>query len=123
MSKYLNQRFFPSTNETYLNSQLFNKSKMLTLLSQYVKIFSKSKYDVGIIIMKSQRIHLTFELPISFRFYRTSPKKEAEIKEQIKNLLQTGLIKEIFSTFSAPMILVFKREEGKKTLFCVEFCN
>ena len=56
--------------------------------------FSMIKCDIGTIRMEPQRIHLTFELPIFLRAYRTFPKEEVEIKEQIKNLLQDGLIQE-----------------------------
>ena len=35
-----------ATNKVNLNSQNSNNSKLLALLAQYIKIFSKSKYDV-----------------------------------------------------------------------------
>ena len=55
------------------------------------------------------------------RAYRTSPKKEAKIKEQVKNLLEAGLIKESCFPYSAPVMLVLKIEEGKKTRLCIDF--
>ena len=73
--------------------------------------------------MEPQRIHLNSEFPISLRAYRTSPKEEAEIKEQIQNLLKAGLIKESCSPFSAPVTLMLKKKEGKKMQFCVDFCK
>ena len=52
--------------------------------------------------MKPQRIHLISEHPILLSTYRTSPKEEIEIKEQIQNLLKDGLIKESCSPYCAP---------------------
>ena len=72
--------------------------------------------------MESQKIYLTSELPISLRAYRTSPKKEAEIKEQVKNLLETSLIKESCSPYLAPVTLMLKGER-KKAWFCIDFCK
>ena len=83
---------------------------MAALLAQYVKIFSKSEYDVGKIWIEPQRIHLISELSIYLHVYRTSPKKEAEIKDQIQNLLKAGLITESCFPYSAPVTFVLKRE-------------
>ena len=73
--------------------------------------------------MEPQRIHLTLELTDFLCAYKTSPKGKIEIKEQIQNLLKAGLIKESWFPYSALLMLVFKREEGKKTLLCVDFCK
>ena len=53
--------------------------------------------------MEPQWIHLTFEISISLRTDRTTPKEENEIKGKIQNLLQVGLIKESCSANSAPI--------------------
>ena len=65
--------------------------------------------------MELQRIHLTSELPISLQGYKTSPKEEIELKEQIQNLLNTELIKESCSPYSAPFFLCLREMVGKKT--------
>ena len=58
------------------------------------------------------------------RAYRSSFKKEVEIKEQTQNLLQDDFIKEICSPpYSPPVILVLKKEEGKKIELCVNLCK
>ena len=81
----------PTLEEGNLMSQETNHKKLPALLSKYVKTSTKSKYDVGKIRIEPRRIHLTSELSISLRAYRTSPKKKTEIKEQIQNLLQDSL--------------------------------
>ena len=45
-----------ATNEVNLNYNNYNNNKLPALLAQYVKIFSKSKYDVGKVRMEPQRI-------------------------------------------------------------------
>lgn len=42
--------------------------------------------------MEPQRINLTSDLSILLRTYPTSPKNEAEIKEQVQNFLKAGII-------------------------------
>ena len=68
-----------TTNKVNLNSQNSNNSKIPALLSQYIKIFSKSKYDTDKIRIELQKIHLTSELPIFLHAYRIPPKEETEI--------------------------------------------
>lgn len=114
------EQYNVEATEDVQNLQSANNS-LPALLSNYTCIFSKNKYDVGRINMEPQRIHLTSDLPISLRAYRTSPKEEEEIREQIQNLLQAGIIKESYSPYSSPVTLVYKREEGKKTRLCVDF--
>ena len=47
-----------------------------------------------------QKFNLTSESHISLCAYRTSPKEETEIKEQIQTLMKAGLIKENCSPYS-----------------------
>ena len=44
-------------------------------------------------------------------------------KRTNSNLLKAELIKESCSTHFAPVTLMLKREEGKKTRFCADFCK
>ena len=71
--------------------------------------------------MEPQRIHLTLELTDFLCAYKTSPKGKIEIKEQIQNLLKAGLIKESCSPYSTAVMLLLKRENGKRTWLCDDF--
>ncbi|GFT83906.1 retrovirus-related Pol polyprotein from transposon 17.6 [Trichonephila clavipes] len=71
--------------------------------------------------VEPQRIILKSDLPVHLRPYSTSPIQEKEIKGQVEKLLQTGLIKESNSPYSAPVTLAFKRDDGKKTRLCIDF--
>ena len=73
--------------------------------------------------MEPQRINLTSEHPVSHHAYRTSHKEEAEIKEQIQNLLKAVLIKESCFSYSALVTLVLKRGRKKKHSCVLTFVN
>ncbi|GFY07729.1 retrovirus-related Pol polyprotein from transposon 297 [Trichonephila clavipes] len=71
--------------------------------------------------MEPPRIHLTTDLPIYQRAYRTSTTSEAEINKQIQNFLAAGLIKESNSCYSSPVTLAYKRDEKQKTRLCIDY--
>ncbi|GFV23879.1 retrovirus-related Pol polyprotein from transposon 17.6 [Trichonephila clavipes] len=98
-----------------------NRCELKEILSHYDSIFSKDKYHVGQLTVEPQRIILKSDLPVHLRPYRTSPIHEKGIKGQVEKLLQAGLIKESNSPYSASVTLAFKRDEGKKTRFCIDF--
>ncbi|GFT82718.1 retrovirus-related Pol polyprotein from transposon 412 [Trichonephila clavipes] len=138
INKYKNERKYSlhineGTYATPLHSQISEDQNLLPqivieyrcelreILSHYDSIFSKDLYDVSQLRVEPQRIILKSDLPVHFRPYRTSPIQEKEIKGQVEKLLQAGLIKESYSPYSAPVTLAFKRDEGKKTILCIDF--
>lgn len=44
-----------------------------------------------------------------------------EIEQQISKLLEKNLIEESYSPFAAPVIMVFKKDEEKKSRLCADF--
>lgn len=91
------------------------------LLEKYQEIFSLNKYDVGCINLEPQRIHLNSDLPISLRPYRHSQQENAEIQSQVEELLKAGFIRHSHSSYAAPVTLAYKKDEGKKTRFCIDY--
>ena len=98
-----------------------NNSELSKLLIDFDDIFAKHKYDVGEIKMEPQRVRLTSEIPVSLRPYKTSPTQQEEIDNQVQNLLKYNIIKESSSPYSAPVTLVYKKDENKKTRLCIDF--
>lgn len=96
-------------------------SEIKAILEEYDDIFAKNKCDVGRVRIEPQRVRLTSDIPVSLRAYKTSPKQQEEIDNQIKDLLKAGIIKESSSPYSAPVTLAYKKEENKKTRLCVDF--
>lgn len=119
---YQHQR--PVTTENINEKSQFvstGNSHVDNLIQKYSNIFSKNKYDVGLINIEPQRIKLTSDLPICIRPYRTSPAEEAEIQSQIEQLLKAGFIQPSNSPYSAPVTLAYKKGENKKTRLCIDF--
>jgi len=55
------------------------------------------------------------------RRYKCTEQDKREIEKQISKLLKRKLIEESYSPFAAPVTLAFKKEENKKSRFCIDF--
>lgn len=53
--------------------------------------------------------------------YKCSPENKVEIENQIQELLKAGLIEESYSPYAAPVLLVFKKEDGRKSRLCIDY--
>ena len=87
----------------------------------YGHVFGEDRYDVGTIRIEPQRVRLTSDLPVSLRAYKTSPKQQEEIDNQIRELLKANVIKENSSPYSVPVTLVLKKHENRKNKLCIHF--
>lgn len=90
------------------------------LIQKYPLVFSTNKTDVGTTNLVQHRIHLTNNVPINLKPYRTSLRDQTEINTQISELLQKGLIRPSFSPYSAPVTLAEKKNEGR-TRLCIDY--
>ena len=97
------------------------RDQILNLISQYKTIFARDKYDVGCITASEAQIRLFKDEYITRRPYKTSIPDRQEIEEQIKNLLERGLISESSSPFAAPVTLALKKGEMRKSRLCIDF--
>lgn len=97
------------------------KDQILNLISQCKSIFARDKYDVGCITASQAQIRLFKDEYITRRPYKTSIPDRHEIEEQIKNLLERGLISESSSPFAAPFTLALKKGESRKSRLCIDF--
>ena len=66
-------------------------------------------------------INLKHSVPINLRPYRTSPSDQELIDKQIEQLLEKDLIQISTSNYSFPVVLVDKKDDGKKTRLCVDY--
>lgn len=97
------------------------KDEIDRLIDKYDSIFAKDKYDVGTVKDYEARIDLTIDKYCSKRPYRCSLNDKKEIENQIAHLLKKKLIEESYSPFAAPVTLVYKKEEEKKSRLCINF--
>lgn len=109
--------FYISVN--HLNYQ--ERFEIDKLIERYSEIFAKDKYDVGTVKDYEARIDLLIDKYCSKRPYRCNVEDKKEIEMQIAKLLENNLIEESYSPFAAPVTLVYKKEEGRKTRLCIDF--
>ncbi|GIY87787.1 hypothetical protein CDAR_511701 [Caerostris darwini] len=87
-----------------------DKTKLLTLLDRYKSVFAQSVSDLGSCDIVQHEINLTDKLPIRQKPYRVPYALKSEMKHQINTLLEAGIIQPSNSAYSAPVMLVKKRD-------------
>jgi transposase InsO family protein len=109
---------FDSNQQNLTNNE---KSQINKLLNTYSYVFSKDKYDLGSINIENCKIELTNNIPINLRPYRASQEDQKLIDNVLKILLEKNLIRKSLSSYSFPITLVDKKDEGKKSRICIDF--
>ncbi|GIX88679.1 retrovirus-related Pol polyprotein from transposon 17.6 [Caerostris darwini] len=87
-----------------------DKTKLLTLLDRYKSVVAQSVSDLGSCDIVEHEINLTDKLPIRQKPYRVPYALKSEMKHQINTLLDAGTIQPSNSAYSAPVMLVKKRD-------------
>lgn len=95
------------------------QNEIKKLVNDYINCFASNKYDVGKISSDEAHIRLTVDKYVSQRPYKCSAEDKKEIENQVKQLLEAGLVSESSSPFASPVTLVNKRGEGKSRL-CID---
>ncbi len=96
---------------------LDEKKKLFELLNKYKDIFSLDG-KFGRTDLVKHKIN-TSGTPISKKPYRTSVKENEVIKKEVNKMLSDGVIEPSSSPWSAPVVLV-KKKDGK-IRFCVDY--
>ncbi|UYV83545.1 hypothetical protein LAZ67_23001432 [Cordylochernes scorpioides] len=90
-----------------------------TLLQRYTHIFSQDKFNVPCLRIPPVKIPTNSEKIITIRPYRVPICDQQEIRNQIQQMLENGIIEQSFSPFSSPVTLVTKRDKTKR--FCIDY--
>ena len=98
-----------------------NQDDLNKLVQNYDDVFAKSSEDIGQIKSEEMKIDLTDERPINLRPYPCSTADNEKIEEQVQKLLKNNLIETSTSSYSFPVVLVDKKDDGKKTRLCVDY--
>jgi transposase InsO family protein len=93
--------------------------KLNDLLQKYINVFSQNDTDIGRITIAKHHIHTVAHPPIQLRPYRRPQSDYDEIRRQIMDLKEKGLIRESDSPWSFPITLDTKKDGTKR--LCIDF--
>ncbi|UYV71535.1 hypothetical protein LAZ67_8003617 [Cordylochernes scorpioides] len=105
--------YYNSTPNTHYTPQF------TTLLQRYTHIFSQDKFNVPCLRIPPVKIPTNSKKIITIRPYRVPICDQQEIRNQIQQMLENGIIEQSFSPFSSPVTLVTKRDKTKR--FCIDY--
>jgi hypothetical protein len=93
-------------------SHLFLKISKGSLISipKYLKIFPKVFHPLKIMIMKFHLIHGS--VPPNIKPYRYPYTQKSEIERMVEQMLEAGIIRPSQSSYSAPVVMVFKKDNS-----------
>ncbi|UYV66432.1 hypothetical protein LAZ67_4001656 [Cordylochernes scorpioides] len=111
--KPLPHTYYNTTPNTHYTPQF------TTLLQRYTHIFSQDKFNVPCLRIPPVKIPTNSEKIITIRPYRVPICDQQEIRNQIQQMLENGIIEQSFSPFSSPVTLVTKRDKTKR--FCIDY--
>lgn len=86
------------------------KEQLQSLVKDYADVFSTHSHDYGRTGLVEHRIDTGEAKPVKKRAYRTSPAKQAVIHAEIDKLLEQGVIEESHSPWTAPVVLIKKKD-------------
>ncbi len=95
--------------------------EVATLIERNKIVFYEFNKRIGVIASEKCHIRLTTAIPITLRPYRTTPPAQHNMDVQVEDFLAKGLIAPSTSPYSFPVVMVDKKDEGKKTRLCVNY--
>ena len=94
------------------------KSQLQNLFSEFPHLFATEKTDRGGTNLLEHEIH-TEGRPFRQPYRRQNPLVRAEEAEQVRQMLETGVIRPSCSPWASPVVMVRKKDGGLR--FCVDF--
>lgn len=89
------------------------------LISDYNDIFSKSDIDVGQAKNVYHKIELQDDTYFKQRYRRIPPAMISEVRDHIKLLLRSGIIRKSHTPWSSNVVLVKKKDNSLR--LCIDF--
>ena len=96
-----------------------DKRKLKNLLLEYQSSFSKSSQDMGLTDLAEHTIETGNTRPIKQAPRRIPLAKMQEVDQEIKDMLDKGVIEESESPWSSPVVLVKKKDNSLR--FCIDY--
>lgn len=94
-------------------------SRVRQLLHKWDHIFSKSVTDLGNTDTVKHAIRLTSDDPFKDRYRRVPPAMFEEVRQHLKEMLESGAIRKSESPYSSNVVLVRKKDGSLR--FCIDF--
>lgn len=95
------------------------RTALLQLLSEFKDRFAWNQQQIGKTNLAEMAIPLLDETPIHQPPYRVSHREREIIRDQVKEMLKKGVIRESSSAFALPVVLVRKKNDEWR--FCVDY--
>lgn len=95
------------------------RGKILELVGRYADVFARDAYGIQGTDLMEHEIRLTDDKPIRLRQYKVPHALKPVLKEQVAQLLDSGVIRPSSSAYGFPVVLVKKRDGSHR--FCVDF--
>ena len=92
------------------------RNEVMEVLKRYEEIFTEIPGKASVI---EHKIDLTDDRPIRCKRYPLPYAKRGEIREQIKNMMDTGIVRESSSPSVSPQVVV-KKKDGSYRM-CVDY--
>jgi hypothetical protein len=93
------------------------RDQLFALLNRWASCFANSTKDLNAV--KGEGIVITLcdgTQPVCYRPYRLPLKERKYVREKVKDLLDSGIIRESVSNFASPVILVKKKTGDYRTI-------
>ena len=94
------------------------RNEVMEILRMYEQIFTKIPGRASVI---NHQIDLTDDPPVRCKPYPLPYAKRGEIREEIKNMMDTGIVRESSSPYASSLV-VFKKKDGSDKM-CVDYRN
>lgn len=101
----VNGAHLPPDGKWQLRQILESKSEVCTLRPGWTDVLQ-------------HHLYITHPVPIKQRPYRISPSKQAVVREQLEEMLNSGIVEPSHSAWASPVVLVPKKDG--KMRFCVD---
>ena len=91
------------------------------LLAKYDSVFSLDPAELGCTHSTEHIIKVTDDTPFKGQFRRIPPPLVEEVRNHLKEMLESGTIRPSQSAWCNAMVLVWKKDGGLH--FCTDFCH
>ena len=102
---------------SHLDSE--EREKLEAVLEEMKDVFSEDEADIGDIKDFQMPINLTDDIPVAAAYRRIPPNLYQEVKKYIDDLVTNGWVRESFSSYSSPIVVVRKKDGSMR--MCVDY--